>query len=161
MGERPIPEWIRRIIGDGASDPDELARNTARVREGFVQKLRRVARRIPFAADLLAAYYCALDPQTPTRVRATLLAALGYFVLPLDTIPDFLIGFGFSDDATVLLAAISLVASHIDDSHREAARRALDDDIDIVDLDVTDLDIVDLDAEDITGDDKPDGAART
>lgn len=78
-----------------------------------------------------------------------MLAAIAYFVLPLDTIPDFLLGFGFTDDATVLLAAISLVSSHIGDNHREAARRALDDDIDIVDLT----------AEDITGGNEPDGSS--
>ena len=150
MGKRPIPDWIRKIVGDAARDPETLRRNAERVSAGFRSKLKRVAKRIPFTQDLLAAYYCALDPKTPSRVRATLLAALAYFVLPLDAIPDFLLGFGFTDDATVLLAAISLVASHIDDDHREAARRALDDDIDIVDLT----------AEDITGEDEPNGSSK-
>ena len=149
MGSRPIPEWIRRILGEAARDPETLRRNAERVSAGFRSKLRRVARRIPFTEELRAAYDCALDPHTPSRVRATLLAAIAYFVLPLDTIPDFLLGFGFTDDATVLLAAISLVSSHIGDNHREAARRALDDDIDIVDLT----------AEDITGGNEPDGSS--
>jgi uncharacterized membrane protein YkvA (DUF1232 family) len=75
----------------------------------------------------VAAYYCALDPATPTRVRATLLAALAYFVMPVDAIPDVLVGIGFSDDATVLLAAIAVVRAHITPGHRDAARRALAD----------------------------------
>ncbi len=139
MSERQIPEWIRRILGDAASEPDTLAHNAERVREGFGKKLKRVVRRIPFAEDLLAAYFCTLDPATPTRVKATLLAALAYFVLPFDTIPDFLLGLGFGDDATVLLAAISMVASHISDTHREAAQRALNDDLDIIDLEAQDI----------------------
>ena len=48
----------------------------AKVRAGFWASLRRAARAIPFSADLVAAYYCALDPTTPRRVRLTLLGAL-------------------------------------------------------------------------------------
>lgn len=145
MNDRPTPEWIKRIIGEPAADPEAMRRNAQRVRESFATKLKRVVRRIPFAHELIAAYYCALDPATPVRVRATLLAALAYFVLPLDAIPDFLLGFGFTDDATVLLAAVSLVSSHITQAHRDAAQRALDDDVVIVDLDASDFDFEDVD----------------
>ena len=75
--------------------------------------------------EVLAGYYCALDPNTPTRVRGILLAALAYFVLPLDSIPDFLLGFGFTDDLAVLTAALTAIRSHITDAHRAAARKAL------------------------------------
>jgi uncharacterized membrane protein YkvA (DUF1232 family) len=81
--------------------------------------------RLPFAADLLAAYYCAFDRDTPLKVKATLIAAIAYFVLPADAIPDVLPVVGFTDDAAVLTAAIELVASHITPLHREAAQRAL------------------------------------
>jgi uncharacterized membrane protein YkvA (DUF1232 family) len=95
------------------------------VREGFWRKLRRLAGRIPFAEDLAAAYFCAVDPRTPARVRAVLLAALAYFVLPADLIPDWLAGLGFTDDASVLTLAMGLVAGHVKARHHEAARRAL------------------------------------
>ena len=91
----------------------------------FWATFRKAARYIPFADDLVAAYFCALDPATPHRVRAVLLAALAYFVLPFDAVPDFLAGIGFSDDVTVLVAAIAMVRAHITPAHREAARRAL------------------------------------
>ena len=77
----------------------------------FWRKLRRVAASIPFTEDLLAAYYCAFDRDTPLPVKATLLGALAYFVLPLDAIPDVLPVIGFTDDAAVLATAIKLVAS--------------------------------------------------
>ena len=95
------------------------------VRRGFWKKLRRFATRLPFAEDLLAAYYCALDRDTPLQVKAALLGALAYFVLPFDAIPDMLPMLGFADDAAVLAAALRLVASHIRPEHREAARAAL------------------------------------
>jgi len=89
------------------------------------RKLRRVAAHIPFAEDLLAAYYCAFDRATPLQVKATLVGALAYFVLPIDAIPDVLPVIGFTDDAAVLAMAIKLVAGHITPVHRDAARDAL------------------------------------
>jgi uncharacterized membrane protein YkvA (DUF1232 family) len=75
--------------------------------------------------DLLAAYYCAFDRATPLRVRIALLAALAYFVLPFDFIPDVLPLVGFTDDAAVLFTAIRLVSGHMREEHRLAAREAL------------------------------------
>src|ERR1035437_7661985 len=94
-------------------------------RTALWRNLRLVPPSIPFTEDLLAAYYCAFDRDTPLPVKATLLGALAYFVLPLDAIPDVLPVIGFTDDAAVLATAIKLVASHIRPAHREAARNAL------------------------------------
>jgi uncharacterized membrane protein YkvA (DUF1232 family) len=95
------------------------------LRHSFWRKTRRVAERIPFAEDLLAAYYCAFDRDTPLAVKATLIGALAYFVLPVDAIPDMLPVIGFTDDAAVLATAIKLVTSHMRPEHRQAARDAL------------------------------------
>jgi uncharacterized membrane protein YkvA (DUF1232 family) len=103
-------------------DPAKLKRDGARVRRGFWPKLKRSLGRIPFADDLVAAYYCATDRATPAYVRAVLMGALAYFILPADVIPDFVIGFGFTDDASVLLAAVSAVSAHIKPEHRAKAR---------------------------------------
>src|SRR5918996_4008539 len=92
----------------------------------FWTKVRRVAARIPFAEDLVAAYYCALDRDTPGYVRATLLGAVAYFVLPADLVPDFLAGLGFTDDATVIAAAIAAGRRPIEAPPRAQARRRLD-----------------------------------
>ena len=91
----------------------------------FWRKLRRVAAQIPFAEDLLAAYYCAFDKQTPRHVQAALLGAIAYFILPFDFIPDMLPVLGFTDDAAVLATAIRMVAAHIKPEHHAAARAAL------------------------------------
>jgi uncharacterized membrane protein YkvA (DUF1232 family) len=107
--------------------PEDDAARERRVRKGFWKTLRRAVRAIPFAEELVAGYYCALDPATPPRVRAILLGALAYFVLPLDAIPDLLAAVGFTDDVTVLVATLALVKAHIRPVHREAARRALAD----------------------------------
>ena len=101
------------------------AREAERVRREFWQKARRVAAGLPFAEDLLAAYYCAYDHATPVKVKATLVGALAYFVLPFDAVPDMLPFVGFTDDAAVLLAALRMVAGHMRAEHRDAARAAL------------------------------------
>jgi uncharacterized membrane protein YkvA (DUF1232 family) len=109
------------------TDRAEEKRREERVRSRIWRTARRAARQVPFLDEVLAAYFCAMDPHTPTRVRGILLAALAYFVLPLDTIPDFLAGFGFTDDIAVLTAAFGAVRSHITDAHRRAAREALEE----------------------------------
>ena len=108
-----------------AVDTDRLARDEDTVRRGFWRKARKFASGLPFAEDLLAAYYCAFDRDTPMQVKAALLGALAYFVLPFDVIPDVMPILGFADDAAVLATAVRLVASHLRPEHREAARRAM------------------------------------
>lgn len=95
------------------------------VRDRFWRTLKRAARQIPFMEDVVASYYCALDPATPNRVRGILLAALAYFVLPFDFLPDFIALIGFSDDVAVLAAAIASIRNHLTPAHYEAARAAL------------------------------------
>ena len=96
-----------------------------RIRERLWSTVKRAARSIPFMEDVVASWYCALDPKTPNRVRMTLLAALAYFVAPIDVVPDLLPLVGFSDDAGVLMAAIAMVRAHITDDHRKAAKKAM------------------------------------
>ena len=95
------------------------------LRRDFWCKVKCVAARIPFAEELLAAYYCAFDKDTPLSVKATLVAAIAYFILPVDAIPDVLPVIGFTDDAAVLAAAVKLVADNIRPAHREAARSVM------------------------------------
>src|SRR5258708_37265933 len=108
-----------------ALDDVDVARQREQVRRGFWSKVKRVAAQIPFDEDLLTAYYCAFDRETPREVQAALIGALAYFVLPFDIIPDIIPVLGYTDDAAVLAAAIRMVAQHIRPEHREAARRAL------------------------------------
>lgn len=95
------------------------------VRRDFLPKLKQGLAHIPFAEDLLAAWYCATDSQTPLKVRGTLWGALAYFILPFDVVPDFIIGLGFTDDMAVLFTAISLVRNHLTPAHRAKAQEAL------------------------------------
>ena len=109
----------------GFEPADRLAEDRETLRKRFWLKLKQMAAKLPFIEDLLAAYYCAFDKETPRHVQAALLGAIAYFILPFDFIPDMLPVLGYTDDAAVLATAIRLVAAHITDDHREAARAAL------------------------------------
>ena len=109
----------------GFEPADRLARDSESVRRRFWIKFKKVVAKLPFAEELLAAYYCAFDKQTPRHVQASLLGALAYFILPFDFMPDMLPILGFTDDAAILATAIRIVATHITPEHREAARAAL------------------------------------
>jgi uncharacterized membrane protein YkvA (DUF1232 family) len=100
--------------------------NEAKVRQDFWPKVRRVLGRIPFASDLIAAYYCALDPATPAQAKVILLGALAYFIMPADLVPDFVALLGFTDDAAVLLMAVNRVQKYIQPEHRQRAQAFLD-----------------------------------
>lgn len=106
-------------------DASEALRNADNVRRAFPGKARKVAASLPFAEDLIAAYYCAFDRATPAQVKAALLGALAYFVLPFDVMPDLMPALGFADDAAILATALRMVASHVNEGHRKAARRVL------------------------------------
>ena len=108
---------------------DTLSEREQKVRRDFWGKLKRVAGNVPFVDDLVAAYFCALDPATPMRVRGMLLAALAYFIMPIDVIPDIVVGLGFADDMALLTAVVGLVSANITPVHRAAAARALDKDL--------------------------------
>jgi uncharacterized membrane protein YkvA (DUF1232 family) len=106
-------------------DPAKLERDQQAVEAGFWKKVRRFASKLPFLDELLAAYYCAVDPATPLQVKAILYGALAYFIMPFDIIPDFIAWFGYTDDAAVLYAAIRAVSGSIKPGHREQAQASL------------------------------------
>jgi uncharacterized membrane protein YkvA (DUF1232 family) len=110
--------------GEGGTD-GRGARDEERVHRDFWTKVARVAARLPFAEDLLAAYYCAFDHATPLQVKAALVGALAYFVLPFDFVPDILPFLGFADDAAVQLTTLRMVSGNLRPEHRAAAREAL------------------------------------
>lgn len=72
-------------------------------------------------------YYAALKPTTPTWARGVVFAALGYFIMPIDVIPDFTPFIGYADDLGVLAAAVATVSMYIDDEVKEQTARKLEE----------------------------------
>src|SRR4030081_1608197 len=118
----------------GFEPAERLAKDRESVRRRFWTKLKRVAANLPFAEDLVAAYYCAFEKRPPRHVQAALLGAIAYFILPFDFVPDMLPVLGFTDDAAVLATALRMVVTHITPEHRDAARAALKRGVDTADI---------------------------
>ena len=118
-------EIIETVKGQGNVYLPKAIKRNERLARGLVPKLLRVAGKLPFADDLAAAYYAARDPRTPMKAKAILFGAAAYFVMPADIVPDVVVGLGFTDDATVLATALSVVGMHVKDRHRALARKLL------------------------------------
>ncbi len=121
MNAKTNPDPATALDPSKALVPATVRLNEQRVARGFLPKLRRVAARIPFADDLLSVYYTARDPETPMASKGMMLAALAYFVLPTDAIPDVLLGIGFTDDAAVLAALMAVLGRTVKPRHKDAA----------------------------------------
>jgi uncharacterized membrane protein YkvA (DUF1232 family) len=106
--------------------PHVMRLNERRVARGFWPKMRKVAAAVPFASEALAVWYCARDEETPVAAKGMMLAALAYFVMPIDAIPDFIAGIGYTDDAAVFMAMLTLVGKNLKPRHRAAAREAVE-----------------------------------
>jgi uncharacterized membrane protein YkvA (DUF1232 family) len=116
----------RPLEASRALVPSVVRLNEQRVARGFWPKIRRVVSRVPFAAEALSVWYCARDDETPTAAKGMMLAALAYFVVPTDAVPDFIAGLGYTDDAAVFTALLAIVGRHLKPRHREAARVAVE-----------------------------------
>ncbi len=106
------------------TDPSQprLAEELNVIEQGLWPKLKRVLARLPFAEDLVAAYYCATDSATPLKARAALMGALVYFISPFDAIPDVIVGLGYTDDASVLMGVLALMSAYLKPHHRSRAK---------------------------------------
>jgi uncharacterized membrane protein YkvA (DUF1232 family) len=121
----PSPDVNDVLDPKKALVPSVVKVNEQRVSRGFWPKIRKVASQVPFAADALSLWWCARDPTTPTAAKGMVMAALAYFVLPTDAIPDVLPVLGFTDDAAVIAALIAIVGKNLKTRHKEAAQAFL------------------------------------
>ena len=91
------------------------------------KKLKKVARKAGRKAVyyVLVLYYVARDPAVPRSLKLKMLGALGYFIVPLDFIPDFILGLGFTDDLAALAWALFTMRKYITPEIERKARERL------------------------------------
>jgi uncharacterized membrane protein YkvA (DUF1232 family) len=106
--------------------PSVMQLNEQRVDAGFWPKIRRVVAKVPFAKEALSVWYCAKDDDTPLAAKGMMLAALAYFVLPVDAVPDFIAGLGYTDDAAVFAALMSIIGRNLKPKHKLAAKQDIE-----------------------------------
>jgi len=91
------------------------------------EKTRRFAKGVgaKFTYLVLILFYTLQQPSTPRLAKSIIIGALGYFILPMDFIPDFIPVAGFSDDFTALFAALVAVALYVESDTKMKARKRL------------------------------------
>ena len=96
--------------------------------QSFWEKARELARKLGYEAILvlLTLYFTMKDPMTPTWAKAVIVAALGYFLFPLDAIPDMIPVVGYADDVTVVGSALATIAVHVTPEARRRAKEVAD-----------------------------------
>ena len=97
--------------------------------DSFWDKIKSVLKSagLPIIYKALQLYYAMDNPNCPMGVKAGIIAALGYFISPIDLIPDFIPVLGFTDDLAAIGAAIVMAHMYIDDEVKRKARAKIDD----------------------------------
>ncbi|HAH24496.1 MAG TPA: hypothetical protein DCL77_12220 [Prolixibacteraceae bacterium] len=124
----------RRIVEIGAvliklfSDETKAATYSKHYSDAsFWDKLKRYAKsagmKVAYAALLLQ--YLMKSEDVSLKTKLLISAGLGYFILPVDFIPDFAPVIGFADDLGVLLLILGNVANNITPDIKQKAREHL------------------------------------
>ena len=97
--------------------------------DGFWDKLVKFAKTAgeDVIEKALWLYYAAENPKTPTWAKTVIYGALGYFIFPVDAIPDIAPMVGYADDLGVLASAIAAVSLYINDDVKALATQKLND----------------------------------
>jgi uncharacterized membrane protein YkvA (DUF1232 family) len=115
-----------QIVGPPTRD-DEYSREYSE--EGFWAKLGRFAKVAgrEVVEKALCLFYAARRPETPAWAKTIIYSSLGYFILPVDAIPDITPLVGYADDLGALVVAMATVAAYINPAVKEQARRKMCD----------------------------------
>lgn len=108
---------------------------------GFWNKIKKYGKTAgaKVVYNALKLYYAATAKETPTGIKALIYGALGYFILPIDLISDFIPVIGFTDDLVALGTAIASASAYITPAVKKQAKDKLEDLFD----DVSDSDLED------------------
>ena len=97
--------------------------------KSFWEKIAELAKKLAkhVVEKALWLYYAAESEETPEKARFVAYGALGYLILPVDAIPDFIPTIGYTDDLGVLTVALLFIAFHITPEVKEQARKKMED----------------------------------
>jgi len=94
---------------------------------GLWKKVKSVAKKVGIKTIymVLLLHYVLKSPDVPLEDKAKIYGALGYFILPIDLIPDFIPVVGYSDDVAALAFALHAVWKNVTPEIKEQAQRKL------------------------------------
>jgi uncharacterized membrane protein YkvA (DUF1232 family) len=92
---------------------DKVEEGEKYVDEKLWQKVERVGKKISFKKDIIALYNYFKDDSVSWYRKTIVVAALIYFISPIDTIPDLAPLFGYLDDFGVITAVLSFLGNEL------------------------------------------------
>ena len=106
-------------------DVDKYAKNYSE--QGLFSKITGCVKKagLSLIYKALQLFYVAQNPNVPMKIRAAIIAPLGYFISPIDLIPDITPIVGFSDDAAVIAFALMVAHAYIDESVKNRAKEQI------------------------------------
>ena len=96
--------------------------------DSFWEKVKGVLKSagLPLIYKAFQLYYVMKKPDCPMHIKAAIVMTLGYFISPIDAIPDFIPFVGFSDDLGAIIIALVLAQMYVDEEVKRQAREAID-----------------------------------
>jgi len=115
------------MVNNKSFDPNQYSGEYSET--NLFNKVLDVAKKagIKIIYAVLILFYTLQKPSLPSWAKATIIGALGYFISPLDVIPDIAPVAGYVDDLGVLLVALAAVAMFIDEDVKQKAKNKLYD----------------------------------
>lgn len=97
--------------------------------EGFWDKAKKFSKAAgkEVIEKALLSYYALQSPDTPAWAKTVIVSALGYFISPVDAIPDVIPMIGYADDLGVLTGALAMIAMSVTDEVKGKAKSKLTD----------------------------------
>ena len=95
----------------------------------FSQKIANVAKKAGLKLIYLALllFYALNSPTISLNDKILIYAALGYFISPIDIIPDAIPVFGYTDDLSILISAFERIKHNISQREKDKAKNKLND----------------------------------
>ena len=117
-----VDEMIKEVIMEGIFMDFDYKKYTSYFTDGeFWEKMKDVAKKVGLKTTsyALILYYVLKKDGVPLTDKMLITGSLGYFILPIDLIPDFIPIAGYTDDVAGMLFAIKKCMNYVDDEIKE------------------------------------------
>ena len=106
----------RKAADNLARNPDQLGKFLVHLEEKLqnIPKIGSILASVPVMVSMVRSYYKKEYTLLPIGTLVGILAALVYFVSPVDIIPDTIPGIGYLDDALVVAVTMSFIKADVD-----------------------------------------------
>lgn len=111
--DKELDQFFEGYDISGEVDEKVYRRQSRKVSEQFERKLETVGTKLRFAQDLLALFRYFMDDRVPWQRKTIVVAALLYFISPLDAIPDLAPLIGYMDDLGVIVAVTKFMSNEL------------------------------------------------